>query len=632
MGIIRALKLGYDYKRYTDDEQELKVRAVDGVDLDVEAGEFIAILGHNGSGKSTFAKHINALLLPSEGAMFIDGVDTNHEPELWRIRQKAGMVFQNPDNQIISTVVEDDVAFGPENLGVPQDQIWARMEESLKKVGMYAYREKSPNRLSGGQKQRVAIAGIVAMRPKIIIFDEPTAMLDPNGRKDVLAVAHELCRTEKVTIILITHYMEEVIGADRVFVMDGGRVALSGTPREVFSRVEELKRLRLDVPDVTDLAYALKKKGLPFPDGILTREEFRTAVRENRILPARAETESPAAVRRTFAERTTQRSAKPEFAEASEPGTLDKSHEHTAEPAFACDISKNPSNVRQEGETLLELENVTFAYSLGTAYETKALDDISLKIPKGQFIGVIGHTGSGKSTLIQHFNGLMRPTAGRVLFEGKDIWEKGYDLRKLRTRVGMVFQFPESQLFETDVLTDCAFGPKNQGFSVEEAKEKAKAALHIVGIGEELYTASPFELSGGQKRRVAIAGILAMEPDILILDEPTAGLDPKGRDEILGRVRDFHNDHGITIVLVSHSMEDVAAYADRLVVVHEGKIAFDDTPANVFSRYRELESMGLAAPQITYLMNELAEDGFAVDTSADTVEKAEADILKRWHR
>ncbi|MGX8703592.1 MAG: energy-coupling factor transporter ATPase, partial [bacterium] len=280
----------------------------------------------------------------------------------------------------------------------------------------------------------------------------------------------------------------------------------------------------------------------------------------------------------------------------------------------------------------LELENVTYSYSKGTAYETKALDAVSLKIRKGQFIGVIGHTGSGKSTLIQHLNGLMRPTEGRVLFEGKDIWEKGYDLRKLRTRVGMVFQLPESQLFENDVLTDCAFGPKNQGFSVEEAKEKAKAALHIAGIGEEYYNASPFELSGGQKRRVAIAGVLAMEPEILILDEPTAGLDPKGRDEILERIRDFHNSHGITILLVSHSMEDVAAYADRLIVVHEGKIAFDDTPTNVFAQYRKLETMGLAAPQITYLMNELAEDGYNVDVRADTVEEAAADIYKRYRK
>ena len=278
MGIIRALKLGYDYKRYTDDEQELKVRAVDGVDLDVEAGEFIAILGHNGSGKSTFAKHINALLLPSEGAMFIDGVDTSKEPELWRIRQKAGMVFQNPDNQIISTVVEDDVAFGPENLGVPQDQIWARMEESLKKVGMYAYREKSPNRLSGGQKQRVAIAGILAMNPDCILLDEPTAMLDPRGRKEVMETIKRLNREQGVTIVLITHYMEEAAQADRVVVIDGGNILMDGTPREIFPQVEKLKSIGLDVPQATELVWRLRKRGYDLPADIITEEECAEAV------------------------------------------------------------------------------------------------------------------------------------------------------------------------------------------------------------------------------------------------------------------------------------------------------------------------------------------------------------------
>ena len=291
---------------------------------------------------------------------------------------------------------------------------------------------------------------------------------------------------------------------------------------------------------------------------------------------------------------------------------------------------ENPASMETAKRPVqLELSGGTFAYSKGTAYETRAIDGISLKIRKGEFVGIIGHTGSGKSTLIQHFNGLMRPTNGRVLFEGEDIWEKGYDLRRLRTRVGMVFQFPESQLFETDVLTDCAFGPKNQGYSPEEAKEKARAALYAVGVSEEFFDASPFELSGGQKRRVAIAGVLAMEPDILILDEPTAGLDPRGRDEILGRIRDFHDSKGITIVLVSHSMEDVAAYAERLVVVSHGKIAYDDTPAEVFSHYRELEKLGLAAPQITYLMHELREDGYDVDVRADTVEEACKSILSQ---
>jgi energy-coupling factor transport system ATP-binding protein len=279
MGIIKAAKLAFDYIKYGDDDREAeKVRALDNVDLDVEKGQFIAILGHNGSGKSTLAKHINALLIPSEGTMWVDGIDTKSEEEIWHVRQKAGMVFQNPDNQIIGTVVEEDVGFGPENIGVPTDEIWSRVDDSLSRVGMLKHRKKSPNRLSGGQKQRVAIAGVIAMRPECIVMDEPTAMLDPTGRKDVLRTVHELNEKLGITVILITHYMEEVIGADHVFVMDSGHIVMQGTPREIFTEVDKLKKYRLDVPQVTELAYELRKSGIDIPAGILTREELVEAL------------------------------------------------------------------------------------------------------------------------------------------------------------------------------------------------------------------------------------------------------------------------------------------------------------------------------------------------------------------
>lgn len=279
MGIIKAVKLGFDYLKYDDDGnvQETQ-RAVNDVNLDIQAGEFVAVLGHNGSGKSTLAKHMNALLLPTEGTIWVDGMDTSKEPELWKVRQKAGMVFQNPDNQIIGTVVEEDVGFGPENMGVPTEKIWKRVDESLKKVGMTAYRHHSPNKLSGGQKQRVAIAGVMAMHPQCIVLDEPTAMLDPNGRKEVLEAVRELNQKENVTVILITHYMEEVIHADRVYVMDGGNIVMEGTPREIFSQVDTLKEYRLDVPQVTLLAHELKEAGVQIADGILTTEELVSAL------------------------------------------------------------------------------------------------------------------------------------------------------------------------------------------------------------------------------------------------------------------------------------------------------------------------------------------------------------------
>lgn len=279
MGIIRASKLGFDYFKYTEEGQDPEVfRAIDGVSLDIEKGQFIAILGHNGSGKSTLAKHMNALLVPTEGSLWVDGIDTTSEEDLWKVRQKAGMVFQNPDNQIIGTVVEEDVGFGPENMGVPTDDIWRRVDQALESVGMLAFRDKSPNKLSGGQKQRVAIAGVVAMKPECIVLDEPTAMLDPNGRKDVLRTLRELNETEEVTVILITHYMEEVIYADQVYVMDDGKIVLKGTPRDIFSQVEELKKYRLDVPQVTMLAHELKKEGIDIPDGILTIDELVNAL------------------------------------------------------------------------------------------------------------------------------------------------------------------------------------------------------------------------------------------------------------------------------------------------------------------------------------------------------------------
>jgi energy-coupling factor transport system ATP-binding protein len=279
----------------------------------------------------------------------------------------------------------------------------------------------------------------------------------------------------------------------------------------------------------------------------------------------------------------------------------------------------------------IKAKNVNYTYAEGTAYEIHALKDINLEIPDGQFVGLIGHTGSGKSTLVQHLNRLVKATGGRIYFDGRDIYGENFSMKELRSKVGLVFQYPEHQLFETDVLTDVCFGPKNLGFSKEEAQKKAKEALRMVGLGEEYDARSPFELSGGQKRRVAIAGVLAMNPRVLILDEPTAGLDPKGRDEILDQIERLQKERGITVVLVSHSMEDVARYVDRIIVMNHGEVRFDGTPKEVFRHYKELEEIGLAAPQMTYLMQKLKEKGADVDTDATTVEEA-AETIASWLR
>lgn len=629
MSIIKASHLGFNYVKYNDDDDTTQdVRAIDNIDLKIEAGDFVAVLGHNGSGKSTLAKQINALLTPTSGTMWIDGVDTQEEEDLWKVRQKAGMVFQNPDNQIIGTSVEEDVGFGPENIGVPTEDIWKRVEDSLTKVGMLGFREKSPNKLSGGQKQRVAIAGVVAMHPQCIVLDEPTAMLDPNGRKEVLKVVRELNRQEHVTVILITHYMEEVVFSDYVYVMDDGDIVMHGTPREVFSKVDTLKKYHLDVPQVTDLAYELKLEGVDLPDGILTSDELVKALCTNpkvfdlikkKDQETEARLKSSTEQQETGSIRQEARPAKMKAENVQQP--------ERAEQIGQPEQTDEPRADRSE-DVLLELQDVSYTYGVGTVYEVKALDHINLKFHTGEYVGVIGHTGSGKSTLVQHLNGLIFPTSGKVLYNGQDIKSDGFNLRGLRTQVGLVFQYPEHQLFETDVLSDVCFGPKNEGLTKEEAVKKAKKALEHVGVPEELYSESPFEISGGQKRRVAIAGVLAMDPKILILDEPTAGLDPQGRDEILDRIKYLQERRGITIVLVTHSMEDAAKYANRLVVVNDGKIAYDDSPREVFLHYKELETMGLAAPQITYVMHALKDHGLPVSTDVLTVEEAKTEILR----
>lgn len=596
MRMIKTDNLIFEYKKHDDEGNVIGAhRAIDEINLDIEEGQFIAILGHNGSGKSTLAKHMNAILVPTGGTMWVDGKDTGSEENIWDVRQSAGIVFQNPDNQIIGTVVEEDVGFGPENLGVPTEEIWKRVEESLSAVGMIEYRHHSPNKLSGGQKQRVAIAGVVAMRPKCIVLDEPTAMLDPNGRKEVLRTVEELRRREKVTVILITHYMEEVVGADRVIVMDKGHVVMDGTTKEVFSQVETLKKYRLDVPQVTLLAHELKKKGYDIPDAVLTTEELVEALAKCEVT-LNIEQEGNAAAN----------------------GNMAGNSEHALEPqsgAFAegTDVSKEP---------LLKVDHVNYIYSPGNAYEKHALKDVSLDIYQGQFVGIIGHTGSGKSTLIQHLNGLIKATEGAIYYQGENIYGEKYNLRQLRNQVGLVFQYPEHQLFEIDVLTDVCFGPKNQGLSAEECKERAIEALQLVGLPEKYYERSPFDLSGGQKRRVAIAGVLAMKPKVLVLDEPTAGLDPKGRDEILDQIAHLQKEGNLTVILVSHSMEDIAKYVDRIVVMNKGSKMYDDVPKNVFAHYKELEEVGLAAPQVTYMMHALAEKGLPVNTQATTISEA----------
>lgn len=593
MSIIKARNVKYKVRIKNENNEVIEEKKIlDDLNIEVEPGDFIAILGHNGSGKSTFAKHLNALLLPDEGNIYIDGDDTKSVEELWKIREKCGMVFQNPDNQIVGVTVEEDVGFGPENLGVKTEKIWDRIKDSLTKVDMYKYRKKSPNHLSGGQKQRVAIASSLAMKPKCIVLDEPTAMLDPQGRKEVMDIIKSLNENENITVILITHHMNEAIMAKKVVVIDDGKIALQGTPREVFSNVEQIKKLKLDMPQIMELSYELYKCGKFGRYDILTIDEFVKEI--EKISNSQ-----------------------------NDKDIADKEDAKDKEDANDIEDTEDTEDTRNKSiEPILSLKNVCLKYEENTSMEVKALDDISLDIYNDEFIGIIGHTGSGKSSLVQVMNGLIKANGGEVTYKGENIQDKSFDKKRLHLDVGLVFQYPESQLFEETVLKDVMFGPLNKGMSEEEAKEAAKEALEMLGIGENYYNDSPFELSGGEKRRIAIAGVLAMNPEIIILDEPTAGLDPMSRNNLLNSLKRLQTDKEKTIIIVSHNMEDMANYVERLIVMNDGRVVFDDIKKNVFKYVGQLEQIGLDVPEVTKAMNVLKERNYNVSGNALTVKEA----------
>lgn len=589
MKLIDIKNLTFEYfRRDEEGNVEEMIEALQDVSLDVKQGEFIAIIGQNGSGKSTLAKHINALLLPGEGEVIVDGMDTADEDVRLQIRQTAGMVFQNPDNQIVGNLVEEDVAFGPENLGVSTEQIWNRVDDALVATGMEEYRNQSPNQLSGGQKQRVAIAGVLAMESKCIIFDEATAMLDPQGRKQILKVMKWLQEEKGITIILITHHMDEVLFADRVFVMKEGKIMDCGTPQQIFAKKELLEECGLCLPPLYQYLHFLTGQE------ILSDEEASYVSNDtglSRLLCAKYAKDHGGVGQGTY--------------------SLQK---NWGSQGIKEEQSKRRQGTQQLTEGIL-LNHVSYFYNKGFANERKALVDVSLGIKKGEFVAVIGHTGSGKSTLVQHLNGLYLPTEGNVYFDGQDITDEDFSLKGLRQKVGMVFQYPEYQLFAETVEKDVCFGPENMNIPKVEAQKRAYAAIAAVGLPDTIYDSSPLQLSGGQKRRVAIAGVLAMQPDYLVLDEPTAGLDPVSAAELLTMLKKLQETQGIAIIIVSHSMEEVAEYADRIIVMQQGQIYMDDTVSGVFEQTEELESLGLTVPLGIRLMHDLKSVGIQVDVS-----------------
>lgn len=588
--MIRTDRIRHQYDVWKGDEK-FKRTALDGVSLDVKRGDFIAILGANGSGKSTLAKHLNVLLLPDEGTVWIDGKDTGDEKYLWQIRTTVGMVFQNPDNQIIGTSVEEDVAFGPENRNMDPVTIQSKVTNSLAAVGLLSKRKTSPYRLSGGQKQRVAVAGVLASDSSCIVLDEPTAMLDPVSRKELMEVVCRLHKEGK-TIILITHHTDEAACADKVILMDKGNIVKEGTPSDIFADRELLRSIRMDIPPVTDLGFALKEKGVIKESPVLDKEELMSLLMKK--------------CGSTWA-----------ASGCSDP-----------KPA----PQKNTEGAELPEEIVLQAKDIEYTYSKGTANETKVLKGVSIDVRKGECIGLVGTSGAGKTTFLRHLNGLLKAEKGDVLFKGESIYRKGFKLSELRKSVGLVFQSAENQLFCKTVLDDVKFGPLKMGMSEEQALAAAKAALKLVDIDEEYFDVSPQDLSGGQKRRVAIAGILAMEPEVLILDEPAAGLDPGMKEEIFGIIDGIRRERGTSVIIVSHEMEDMVRYADRVMIMSDGVIALEGTPKEVFSQVERVRELGADVPGAADIMYELLKKGFpAMEMQVATEAAAQeiADALGR---
>ena len=571
--------------------------ALDGIDLNIEDGEFFCILGGNGSGKSTFAKHLNALLQPDAGTVRINGMDASDPELVYDIRSTAGMVFQNPDDQLVATLVEDDVAFGPENLGVPSAQIAQRVREALKGVGLVGFERHETHALSGGQKQRVALAGVLAMEPRGLILDEASSMLDPRGRKGLMKVCRAL-HDRGMTIVMITHFMEEAAEADRVAVFRAGRVAMLGAPEEILTRADELAQLNLDMPASCCLGRALRAKGVP-------------------VCAQVREADMVAEIAQVYAERS----------------GADVAGRPSASDSRVLDHASSAADGMVASEPVIEISHLSHSYTLSARERRRwrkrsttvgasgkqalwgndpnspwALRDVSLTVRRGEFLGLAGHTGSGKSTLVQHLNGLIRPQEGSVCALGLDLSSKK-GAAAVKAKVGVVFQYPERQLFAETVAQDVAFGPRNLGLPQDEvvrrvATSLARVGLDLAAIGDK----SPFELSGGQQRRVAFAGVLAMEPEVLVLDEPMAGLDPAARRDFLELIDRLHRE-GLTVVMVSHSMDDLANCCDRIVVMNEGAVFADGTPAQVFAHANELKSIGLGVPAAQRMALSLVQAG-----------------------
>ncbi len=522
--------------------------AVDKARLELEEGSYVALLGANGSGKSTLAKLIDVLEVQDDGTIEVFGIDTKDEDRFWDIRRNTACVFQNPDNQIVGTTVEEDVAFGPENIGVPNPELRERVDKALRYVGLYDRRESSAAKLSGGQKQKLAIAGVLAMAPKLLLLDEATAMLDPVSRDEFLLLIEKLVREKGITVLTITHDMTEASRTDKVYVMDKGMIALEGEPRDILNDVPRMLEAGLDSPIYSKLIWELKN---------VTGKSYKHEDCTSIISALR----------------------------------------YMSDNFFGVKI-KAPKREEISKETLVNIKNLSYRYEDNGRF---ALKDIDLQIHKGELLAIVGRSGCGKTTLVTHLNGIIRPQGdGDVEFRyGDEVLSttRKKDIKKIRQKVGLVFQYPEYQLFEETVYKDIAYGPKMMGITGDELDKAVREAAKKVGLADEVLDQSPFELSGGQQRRVAMAGVIAMEPEVLVLDEPAAGLDPKGRRSMFETISKL-KEKGTTIVLVTHYMDEAYEHADRICTMKDGMIMGVKTPVEMFENKEEVRDMEIRSPYL----------------------------------
>ena len=538
--------------------------AVENLSLEIEKGSYTAILGANGSGKSTLAKLIDVIEVPDSGRIVVFGKDTADDSVFWQIRENSACVFQNPDNQIVGTIVEEDVAFGPENLGIKLPELRERVDQALKDVGIYELRLREASSLSGGQKQKLAIAGALAMRPEILILDEATAMLDPRSRDEFLAVCEDMRIKKGLTLITITHDMSEAMRCGRVIVMSNGNKAAEGTPAKIFADIS-LDQYGLRRPVAIRFAYEIAR----LAGATLTEEDLtgETRLREKLIKILTS----------------------PDLAEAEIP-------EKTA------DVTS------KDRRKIMSVKDLFSSYDGGSTF---ALKNINLDIFEGEILGIVGESGCGKTTLISHMNSIIKPTSGEVEIypeEGVTLrCSQKKDVQRIRQSVGLVFQYPEYQLFEETVYKDICYGLRKMKLTAEEQKDRAVKAAKSVGLAKDVLRKNPFELSGGQKRRAAMAGVLAMRPKILVLDEPASGLDPVGREEMFALIKSLREE-GTTIVIVSHNMDEAAAYCDRICCIRNGEAVTAETPDKLFSDVEKLAKIGIDQPKITKFTNILKQE------------------------